>query len=680
MTSCPHPTDAAELRDWMISRVAEIAGVPAPDIDPAAPFDSYGLGSAQAVSLSGELEERLGRTLTPTLLYEHPTIDQLAAALTGTALAGTARAAKAGPAPEAAADEVTLCLTGMACRFPGGADTPGLFWQNLMNGVDASSPLPEDRWEAVLPVSDDPDEPGAVYTTRGAFLHDVAGFDVRFFGISPREAARMEPQQRLLLEVTWEALENAGLAADQLRGSRTGVFIGMMAESQYGSLQLDAQGRSGLDDPYFGLGIASSVAAGRVSYFYDLRGPSLVVDTACSSSLVALHLAAQSIRNGDCDTAIVGGVSAITHPDSIRQACKMRMLARDGRCKTFDGAADGFVLGEGCGVVILERARRAAELGRRPLAILRGSATNSDGMSNGLTAPNGGAQVAVITQALARAGLRPADVDYVEAHGSGTLLGDTIEVTALQQALGSGRDASRPVVIGAVKTNVGHLTGAAGIAGLIKAILALRHGQVPANLHLATPNPGIDWDAAPTLLPAAAMPWPEAGTGVAGVSSFGWSGTNAHVILERPAPAQPDPAGAGADGWHLLPLSATTATAIGAVAGNLAERLRADPEISAADAARTLQEGRSALRVRAAVVCRDRDDAIGELGEVGQRIGVRTVAAGHRPRVSFLFPGTGEQYAGMAGGLYQTEPVFRDAVDRCAAAAGVHGVDLTDAF
>src|SRR5580698_6269312 len=369
MTSCPHPTDAAELRAWLISRVAEIAGVPAHDIDPAAPFDSYGLGSAQAISLAGELEERLGATLSPTLLYEHPTIDELAGALTG-----TARAAEPGPTPVAAADEAALCLTGMACRFPGGADTPGLFWQNLVNGVDASAPFPEDRWGTVLPVSDDPDEPGAVYTTRGAFLRDVAGFDARFFGISPREAARMEPQQRLLLEVTWEALENAGIAPDQLRGSRTGVFIGMMAESQYGSLQLDAQGRSCLDDPYFGLGLSSSVAAGRISYVYDLRGPSLVLDTACSSSLVALHLAAQSIRNGDCDTAIVAGVSAITHPDSFQQACKMRMLARDGRCKTFDATADGFAMGEGCGVVILERARQAAELGHRPLAILRASA------------------------------------------------------------------------------------------------------------------------------------------------------------------------------------------------------------------------------------------------------------------------------------------------------------------
>ena len=675
MTSCPHPTGAAELRAWLISRVAEIAGVPAHDIDPAAPFDSYGLGSAQAISLAGELEERLGATLSPTLLYEHPTIDELAGALTG-----TAPAAETGPAPGAAADAAALCLTGMACRFPGGADTPGLFWQNLVNGVDASAPFPEDRWGTVLPVSDDPDEPGAVYTTRGAFLRDVAGFDARFFGISPREAARMEPQQRLLLEVTWEALENAGIAPDQLRGSRTGVFIGMMAESQYGSLQLDAQGRSCLDDPYFGLGIASSVAAGRISYVYDLRGPSLVLDTACSSSLVALHLAAQSIRNGDCDTAIVAGVSAITHPDSFQQACKMRMLARDGHCKTFDATADGFAMGEGCGVVILERAQQAAELGHRPLAILRASATNQDGRSNGLTAPSGAAQVAVITQALARAGLRPADVDYVEAHGSGTLLGDTIEVTALQQALGSGRDASRPVVVGAVKTNVGHLTGAAGIAGLIKTVLALRHGQVPANLHLATPNPGIDWDAAPTLLPAAAMPWPAAGPGVAGVSSFGWSGTNAHVILERAAAAQSRPAGPAADDWQLLPLSAATDSAIGAVAGNLAEHLRAHPQISLADAAFTLQAGRSALRVRAAVVGRDRDEAIRELAEVGKRIPVRTVAAGQPPRVSFLLPGTGEQYAGMAHGLYRTEPAFRDAVDRCAAAARRHGVQLAAAF
>jgi acyl transferase domain-containing protein/acyl carrier protein len=677
----------------MISRVAEIAGVPAQDVDPAAPFDTYGLGSAQAISLSGELEDRLGTTLSPTLLYEYPTIDELADALTGpvlvntglvntglvnTGLANTGLAAAPELVSALSADDDTLCLTGMACRFPGGADTPSLFWQNLVNGVDASSPLPDDRWGAVLPLSDDPDEPGAVYTTRGAFVRDIAGFDARFFGISPREAARMDPQQRLLLEVTWEALENAGIAADQLRGSRTGVFIGMMAGSQYGNLQSDAQGRSCLDDPYFGLGLSASVASGRISYLYDLRGPSLTLDTACSSSLVALHLAAQSIRNGDCDTAVVGGVSAITHPDLFQLGCKMRMLARDGSCKTFDAAADGFAMGEGCGVVILERAGRAAELGHRPLAILRGSATNQDGASNGLTAPSGAAQVAVITRALARAGLRPADLDYVEAHGSGTALGDAIEVGAIQQALGSGRDASRPVIVGAVKTNVGHLTGAAGIAGLIKTVLALRHRQVPANLHLTTPNPGIDWAAAPTLLPAATMPWPEAGTGIAGVSSFGWSGTNAHVILERPARdelARPTPGD-----WHLLPLSAAGSSAVSSVAGNLAEHLREHPETSVADAACTLQSGRSALRARAAVVCRNAGDAILELAEVGGRVPVRTVPVGHRPRVSFLLPGTGEQYPGMADGLYRAEPAFRAAVDRCAAAASVHGVNLAKAF
>ncbi len=708
MTSCPQPADArftgtAELRAWMIGRVAEIAGVPAHDVDPAAPFDSYGLGSAQAVSLSGELEERLGATLSPTLLYEHPTINELADALTGPVPANTVPAntgpANTGPAhtgpahtgpavvPEGAsgssADDDTLCLTGMACRFPGGADTPGLFWQNLVNGVDASSALPDDRWGAVLPVSDDPDEPGAVYTTRGAFVRDIAGFDARFFGISPREAARMDPQQRLLLEVTWEALENAGIAADQLRGSRTGVFIGMMAGSQYGTLQFDSQGHACLDDPYFGLGISASVAAGRVSYVYDLRGPSLTLDTACSSSLVALHLAAESIRNGDCDTAIVGGVSAITHLDSFRQACKMRMLARDGRCKTFDAAADGFAMGEGCGVVILERARRAAELGHRPLAILRGSATNQDGASNGLTAPNGSAQVAVITRALARAGVRPADVDYIEAHGSGTLLGDAIELGAIMQAVGSGRDAQRPVVVGAVKTNVGHLVGAAGMAGLIKTVLALRHGHVPANLHLTTPTPAIDWDASPTLLPAATMPWPEAGTGIAGVSSFGWSGTNAHVILERtpqPVVEQLAREQSAPEAWHLLPLSAASSTAVSSVAENLAEHLRAHPETSLADASFTLQAGRSALKARAAVVGRNAADAIRELAEVGGRVPVRTVPVGQPARVSFLLPGTGEQYPGMADGLYRTEPVFRDAVDRCAAAASAHGVNLAKVF
>ncbi len=644
-------------------------------------FAAYGLTSADAVGLSGELEELLSRKLPETLLYEHPTVRQLVAALVeGPAVAAAVDDDAPIPAHSARAE---LGITGMACRFPGGANTPDLFWRNLLAGVDASCEVPADRWDAHRYFDPDPYRPGTAYTTRGGFIDDIAGFDAAFFGISPREALRMDPQQRLLLEITWAALEDAGLAADGLGESRTGVFVGMMAGNQYASVLTDRAGDGELDDPYLGLGTAPSVMAGRISYLLDLRGPSLVVDTACSSSLVALHLAVNSIREGECDRAVVAGVGATLHPDTVRQACKMRMLAADGRCKTFDAEADGFLLGEGCGAVVIERVADARARRHRPLAILRGSAVNQDGTSNGLTAPNRAAQVAVIREAHRRAGVAATEVGYVEAHGSGTQLGDAIEIGALTEIFGDPQRLLEPMPVGAVKTNIGHLTGAAGMAGLIKTVLALRHGVIPRNLHLRQPNPAIDWAAGVIRLPNHTVPWPrrDAATRTAGVSSFGWSGTNAHVVLSA---AEPEPAASQddtPDHRHVLPLSARTPDALAAYARTMSAYLREHDELEPVAVATTLQSGRNAMEYRACVPFRTVAEAAAALDGVGEPTPITYSPRGHVARVHFALPGTGDQFPGMGRGLYESEPGFREALDRCAELARpLLGMDLRTAL
>lgn len=666
--------DPQDIRDWLAERVAEVSGMDAQDIDGTTPFDAYGVNSTEAVSISGELADRFGAPLAPTALYDHPTVDALISHLVPDAALAIAAPQ---PASRGADEQDPVCIVGMACRFPGDSNSPEEFWSNLSAGFDASVDVPADRWDARSLYDDDPDAPGAAYTTKGAFVSDIAGFDASFFGISPREALRMDPQQRMLLEVAWQALENAGTAPDRLRGSNTGVFVGMMPGNHYASLQQDRSGPSVLDDPYLGLGISSSVVAGRLSYLLDLRGPSLLLDTACSSSLVALHLAARSLRQGESDLALVGGVSAILHSDTYRQACKMRMLARDGKCKTFDAAADGFLLGEGCGVVVLERLSDATARGHRVLAVIRGSAVNQDGTSNGLTAPNGVAQTAVIRQALANAGMTPDQVDFVEAHGSGTLLGDSIEMSSLQEVFGPERPADRPLVVGAVKTNVGHLVGAAGMAGLIKSVLALGHGRIPRNLHHAEPNPTIDWTRCPTLLPDHLAEWPDTGRPrVAGVSSFGWSGTNSHVVLEQP----PEPErGPEPTSRQVLPLSARTSAALGRRAQDLAAFLTQSPDIRLDDVAATLSEGRSVLDHRIAVAAESVEQAAAALRRAAQSGGSQHVPAGQTTQVALLLPGTGELRVGTGRELYDTHEAFRAAFDACADAAhDLLGLDLRD--
>jgi acyl transferase domain-containing protein len=483
----------------------------------------------------------------------------------------------------------SIAIIGLGCRFPGDADTPEAFWRLLAAGTDAISEVPLDRWDVAAYYDPNPDAPGKMSTRYGGFLSQVDGFDAEFHGIAPREALSMDPQQRLLLEVAWEALERAGQPPHRLAGSQTGVFIGISSDD-YRDLH---SGGAAEIDAYTGTGAAYSIAAGRLSYLLGLHGPCFPVDTACSSALVAVHLACQSLRAGECDLALAGGVNLILSPERMVYFSKLRAMAPDGRCKTFDARADGYVRGEGCGIVVLKRLSEAQRDGDPIWAVVRGSAVNHDGHSNGLTAPNGLAQAAVIRAALEQAGVAPAAIGYVEAHGTGTSLGDPIEVQALATVLGDGRPAGQPLLVGSVKTNLGHLEAAAGIAGLIKTVLALQHQTIPAHLHFQTPSPHIPWAAIPVTIPTQNTPWPATGGArLAGVSAFGLSGTNAHVVLE----AAPAPTGATADsslfdeGLHLLPLSARTPAALRALAERYAVLL-ADPGAPGLAAAATWPSG-----------------------------------------------------------------------------------------
>lgn len=563
-----------------------------------------------------------------------------------------------------------IAVVGMACRFPGGADTPEAFWQLMRDGVDAITEVPADRWDVNALYDPDPGTPGKMSTRWGGFLSDVDKFDAEFFGISPREANHMDPQQRLVLEVSWHALENANLAPDKLVGSRSGVFMGLSTHD-YSGLHMK-QGDETAVDMYVSTGNAANVAAGRLSYLLGLQGPSMAVDTACSSSLVAVYLACQSLRAGDSDMALAGGVNLVLAPEVSMMLSKAHMMAADGRCKTFDAGADGFVRGEGCGVVVLKRLSDAQAANDNILAVIRGWACNQDGRSSGLTAPNGGAQQAVVRQALACGGIKPHQIDYVETHGTGTSLGDPIEVQALAEVLAEGRAKDKPVILGSVKTNIGHLEAAAGVAGLIKTILAMQHQQIPPHLHLQKLNPYINWDELPVTVSKHSVPWPlAAAPRLAGVSSFGFSGTNAHLIVEEP-PVRERVEIDSARPFPLLPLSARSEPALRQLAERY-EQVLAENEIgSLADFVSVVGNGRSHFPHRLALTgettaqLQQRLAAFRSGEEIpGWRYG--HVEPGTQPKIAFLFTGQGVQFPGMGRELYETQPVFRQAMDRCAA-------------
>jgi acyl transferase domain-containing protein/NADPH:quinone reductase-like Zn-dependent oxidoreductase/acyl carrier protein len=504
--------------------LAESVGIDSIDLDPDERFSHYGLDSLKAAGFIARLGENLGRSLPATLVWDYPTLNHLARFLAGDADTMGTLAASA-PGRRAAAEPIAVIA--VACRVPGAADVEA-FWRLLLDGTDAVGPMPEGRWPVAALYDPDPEAPGRMATRWGGFLQEIDRFDAEFFGISPREAWAMDPQQRLVLELAWEALERAGIVPSRLAGSRTGVFIGAMW-SEYGQLF------SGLEDivQHSATGRDTAIIANRISYRLGLTGPSLTVNTACSSALAAVHLACQSLRDGESSLALAGGVNLILTADSTVAMTKFGAMAPDGRCKAFDAGANGYVRGEGAGVVVLKPLTLAQRDGDPVLAVIRGSAMNNDGPSNGLTAPNPEAQRAMLRDAYARAGVAAADVDFVEAHGTGTFLGDPIEAAALGAVLGKSRGAERPLILGSAKTNVGHLEAAAGVVGLIKTTLALHHRRIPPSLHFLSPNPNIDFAADNLRVPVTSEPWPEQSRpGVAGVSSFGFGGTNVHVVLE----------------------------------------------------------------------------------------------------------------------------------------------------
>ncbi|GAB2610902.1 hypothetical protein GCM10027168_49750 [Streptomyces capparidis] len=558
-----------------------------------------------------------------------------------------------------------VAVIGVGCRFPGGVTDTDSYWQLLADGTDAVTEVPADRWDADAFHADEPRTPGRINTRWGGFLDRVDRFDHDFFGISRREALAMDPQQRLALEVSWEALEDAGQAPGALAGSRTGVFMGVCNADYATRLFEDPLGITA----YASTGTAHSVLAGRISYALDLRGPSMAVDTACSSSLLAVHQACQALRSAECDLALAGGANTVLTPHvSISFSQFPEMLAPDGRCKTFDASANGFVRGEGCGVVVLKRLSDALRDGDRVLAVVRGSAVNQDGRSSGVTAPNGAAQRDVLRRALDAAGVAPDRVGYIEAHGTGTKLGDPIEVEALAEVYG--RPAGPPVLLGSCKTNIGHLEAAAGVAGLIKAALCVDRGTVPANLHFTELNPHISFDGTTFAVPTAPTPWPrEEGPRTAAVSSFGFSGTNVHLIVEQ-APDRPAAAPDDRRPRSVLALSARSGTALLKLARRYQEHLAAGTA-PLADVCHSANTGRSHFPHRLAVAGRTGPEVADRLagfvrGEPDEDVALGEAAEGCE--VVFLFTGQGPQRAGMAEELYRTQPTFRRIIDRCDAA------------
>ncbi|MCO5973397.1 type I polyketide synthase [Actinoallomurus soli] len=632
------------IRRFLVDAVAGRCKVPAAEVDPDRPLDELGLTSRDAVAIAGELEKLVGARLPATLLYEHRTIARLADVIAQGEFSAPYGDSVNDTPPLSAVSDEPIAVIGIGCRFPGGVSGPETYWRFLLDGGDGIREVPDGRW--------DPFDDGTLedVTRFGGFLDDVAGFDSRFFGITPDEADVMDPQQRLLLEVAWEAFQHAGVAPPSLRGSRTGVFVGVSAP-EYGYVTGTAPLR-----PYTATGAALSIVANRLSYLLDLRGPSMIVDTACSSSLVATHLAVRSLRAGESDLAVAGGVNVLLSPLITKTFDLGGVTAPDGRCKPFDASADGMVRAEGCGALVLKRLSDARRDGDRVLAVVRGSAVNSDGRSTGLVAPNAEAQVAVLRAAYAGLG-RP---DYVEAHGTGTLLGDPIEARALGAALGGPDPDGRPVLIGSVKSNLGHLEAAAGVAGLIKVVLALAHRRIPASLHYREPNPHIDVDALGLAVAAEETPWPETRNrpALAGVSGFGFGGTNAHVVLEA-APAEDErPRRRREPAVHTLLLSDVDAGRIGPYAAGLADWLEAG-DAALPDVARTLSRRFGRGRAAAAVVGRDRTALAAALR--APRITGVTVARDAPP--VWVFSGYGAQRPGMGRRLLADEPAFAAAID-----------------